>query len=116
MTPVIDFDAMQTQLGGDEELIGEVIAIFLEDYPARLQAIDAAIQRANAADIRAAAHALKGGASNLCAASVVKQAGALESAAASGDVVSSSDRFNALSAEVERLAQLLREFQTRRPH
>ena len=52
------------RLGGDEELLKEVAAIFLDEYPTLLTEIGAAIQAQNADKMERAAHSLKGSVSN----------------------------------------------------
>ena len=65
----------------DEELTmtREVIALFLADTPARLDAIGAAIEAADAQALSKAAHALKGAAGNVGAVALHRAAGTLES-------------------------------------
>ena len=69
---------MCERLGGDEQLVLEVIALFLEDCPAHLSSIAVAVERRDAAALRASAHALKGAASNLAAPGLVQAAATLE--------------------------------------
>jgi signal transduction histidine kinase/CheY-like chemotaxis protein/HPt (histidine-containing phosphotransfer) domain-containing protein len=63
----IDRAAVLERLGGDLSLLSEVSRLFLEDCPARLAAIKAAVDARDAAAIRTSAHALKGAAGNLSA-------------------------------------------------
>ena len=62
-----DEDALRHRLSGDDELMTDVIRVFLEDLPVRLAAIKDAVTGRNADALRAAAHALKGAAGNLSA-------------------------------------------------
>ena len=55
-----DEDALRHRLSGDDELMTDVIRVFLEDLPVRLAAIKDAVTSRNADALRAAAHALKG--------------------------------------------------------
>ena len=52
------------RLGGDEELLKEVAALFLDEYPTLMAEIEAAIQSKNADQLERAAHSLKGSVSN----------------------------------------------------
>ena len=74
----LDRARMLEYLGGDEELMLEVVRLFLEDCPRRLAAIASAIEDRAADRLRAAAHALKGSAGNLGAAGLVGAAATLE--------------------------------------
>jgi HPt (histidine-containing phosphotransfer) domain-containing protein len=50
---------------GDEEFMGELIDIYLEDMPRQLQALRAAVQNHDAAAAAATAHRLKGASGNM---------------------------------------------------
>ncbi len=63
---------------GDEDLVQELVRVFLEDLPESLEKIERAIQKANAQDLRIHAHALKGAALNLGAQDLVENARELE--------------------------------------
>jgi HPt (histidine-containing phosphotransfer) domain-containing protein len=63
---------------GDDELVADVISIFLEDYPVRLAEIKAAVDARDGQAIRTAAHALKGAAGSLSATPVAECAHTLE--------------------------------------
>jgi two-component system, sensor histidine kinase and response regulator len=77
---VVQFDREQmlNWLGGDQELFNEVVALFLQDCPERLRAIEAAVAARDATEIRSAAHALKGSAGNMSAPALFEAARALE--------------------------------------
>jgi HPt (histidine-containing phosphotransfer) domain-containing protein len=73
-----DADALRRRLCDDQSLMDDVIAVFLEDLPIRLAAIQDAVTRRNASDLRAAAHALKGAAANFSALALCQAADELE--------------------------------------
>jgi CheY-like chemotaxis protein len=58
---------MMSRLGGDEALGREVIQLFLDDSPGRMNAIKAAIAQGDARALESAAHALKGAVTSLAA-------------------------------------------------
>jgi HPt (histidine-containing phosphotransfer) domain-containing protein len=67
------------ELVGDEPTIaGEVVEMFLGDYPDRLADILAAVREHDPVRLRLAAHALKGAAANLTATTVVTLTTTLE--------------------------------------
>ena len=110
----MNVDDMRRRLGGDEELISDVIDIFLEDYPTRRAAIESAVSGRDLEVLHREAHSLKGSASHLAASSVVEAAGALEAIAVAGDVAAIDSQYARLLREMEQLATDLREFQTQR--
>ncbi len=111
----LDFDEMRQRLGNDEELVSDIIRLFLADYPHRLEAIESAVEARDANRIRSEAHTLKGGASNLSAFGVVEAACALEMLGSPADPIAVDAHFARLVTEVEHLAAALRELQARGP-
>ena len=66
------------QDGGDDDLLGELIDLFLQDAPARLGAMRDAIAREDWAELTASAHSLKGSCGSLGALSMADLCGRLE--------------------------------------
>ena len=56
----IDFKALLNRVGGDRDLLREMMEIFLEEMPLRFAEIDAAIRAADQKALEQAAHSLKG--------------------------------------------------------
>ena len=109
--PVLDVGRMREQLGDDDELVADVIRLYLDDYPVRIDAIWAAIEARDAPRLRSEAHTLKGSASALSALRVADAARALEALGESGDLDPARERFAALVAEADQLASVLRSVQ-----
>ena len=112
--PTLDVAGMRDRLGDDDELIADVIGLFLEDYPARLDAIQSAMIAHDEATIRREAHVLKGSAGTLSAAATAEAANQLEMAGSAGDHSAIGARFAQLVAETERLGAALRRLQEER--
>jgi CheY-like chemotaxis protein/HPt (histidine-containing phosphotransfer) domain-containing protein len=103
-------EEMRRRLGSDE-LIAEVTQLFLDDCPARLAEIKAAVAARDRDAIRVASHSLKGAAWSLSAAPVAEHAGALEAMAAvdaAFDPIAVDDVYQRLEAESARLVAVLR--------
>jgi PAS domain S-box-containing protein len=109
--PHVDDSALRERLGGDAALVNEVIASFLEDCPARLAAIKAAIATGDCDGVRQAAHALKGAAGNLSAPSLFAMAQTLESLAADRRVEVLQAASRQLSVEAMHVMDALRRFE-----
>jgi two-component system, sensor histidine kinase and response regulator len=109
-TAPLAFDEMRRRLADDDELVGEVIEMFLVDYPLRLTQIKAAVAARDPEAVRTAAHALGGAAGNLAAAPVVACARVLETLAEAGtlDPAMADAAWVRLEAEGERLITALR--------
>jgi two-component system sensor histidine kinase/response regulator len=106
----LSLEEMRRRLGGDE-LVAEVVEMFLTDCPERMAHIKAAVAARDRDAIRSAAHALKGAAGNLAATPVTECAGALESMAADGafDPIRADATFARLEVESARLVSALRD-------
>jgi histidine phosphotransfer protein HptB len=90
LTPVMEPESTLRRLGDDIELMEQIIHIFLEDAPELVHAARQAMSRGDAAELRRAAHSLKGLLATLSAPAGVNAAFRLEQAAASGDLTTAS--------------------------
>jgi signal transduction histidine kinase/AmiR/NasT family two-component response regulator len=105
---VFDRGLVLDRLDGDEQLLDDLIGLFLDDAPALVERMGAAIAEGDLTGLRAAAHRLKGAASNLAALEVADRARALERLSEAGtpdDAVSLHAR---LQDAILRLEALLR--------
>jgi HPt (histidine-containing phosphotransfer) domain-containing protein len=105
---VIDRRHALERLGGDEELLAEVIRLFLEDCPQQLAAIKSAVDARDGEHIRSAAHALKGAAGNLSATDLFKAAEVMERLGAEGRVDAAQAAWRTLSAQAAHAMDVLR--------
>jgi signal transduction histidine kinase/DNA-binding response OmpR family regulator len=108
----IDRDRLMRRLGGDLRLFADVTRLFLEDCPVRLAAIGAAVDRGDAEQIRATAHALKGAAGNISATKLFDATAALERIGAESRLTAARAAWRRLEAEAATAMQVLREFET----
>jgi PAS domain S-box-containing protein len=74
----IDESALLSSLGGDRELLTELLQLFRTDYPRTLERLRAALAAGDSQEVRFAAHALKGSVANFYAQSAVAAALRLE--------------------------------------
>ena len=98
-----DRSAVLEILDGDEELLRELVQVFLADYPDHLAQIHQALGAADAALLERAAHTLKGAASNFAADPVTAKALELENMGKEDNLANAAAALHALEA---RLAQL----------
>jgi HPt (histidine-containing phosphotransfer) domain-containing protein len=114
---VFDRAQLCDQLGGDEDLVREVIELFVEDCPAQLAAIRTAIEAGDNRQLYVVAHTLKGAAGTLAAHGVADAAQVLETLGREGRAQAAIDPCRTLEAETSRLLALLRDAgQTPRHH
>jgi HPt (histidine-containing phosphotransfer) domain-containing protein len=84
--PLLDVADLKRRMGGDIELAGEVLAMFREEHGKVLAQVAAAVAAADATELRAAAHGLKGMAANVSAQAVRELCLAMEKLAAAGEL------------------------------
>jgi PAS domain S-box-containing protein len=103
----VDRDALLDRLGGDSQLLSELIEIYLNQNPSLLAAAQRALQEKNARELARVAHTIKGSAGNFLAHATVQTAERLEAFAEEGDFSRAREAMSALGREMERLDQTL---------
>jgi PAS domain S-box-containing protein len=107
----VDRIAFLERLGGDEELMIDVIRLFLADCPQRLADIKSAVDQRDAERLRTSAHALKGAAANLSAGGLFQAAGVLERIGTEARLDAAPAAWRALSTEASLAMDALRRFE-----
>jgi PAS domain S-box-containing protein len=103
----VDRDTLLDRLGGDSQLLNELIQIYLSQSPSLLAAARRALQEKNARELAQAAHTIKGSAGNFLARATVETADRLEAFAKARDFSRARETMSALGREMERLDQAL---------
>lgn len=99
----VDLAVAMRWLGGDRRLLSELVGIFVDDGPKRLQAIRAALTAADVQQIEHVAHNLKGSAAILGATRLQTAALALEDAAHDGHTEDGPDLVAQIAREMDRV-------------
>ncbi|PYM94321.1 MAG: hypothetical protein DME04_08605 [Candidatus Rokuibacteriota bacterium] len=102
-----DFTAALKYVGGDQELLDELLGIFNEDAPVRIEAIRHAIASGDTTVLTREAHTLKGALKVIGATTAAGLALALEEASRAGDADNSEKLAKELEREMDRLLQSL---------
>jgi signal transduction histidine kinase/CheY-like chemotaxis protein len=107
--PVIAFDkaVLLHRLGGDEELLHEMVQLFLEALPAQLQELRAALVGLDATKLATTAHSLKGAVGNFGATPAWELAQQLEMAGQKGDLAKAEEIYPALEKALQRFQEAL---------
>ena len=92
-----------SRVGGDAELLKEIAALFIEDYPNVLAELRAAAARADAHGVERAAHGLKGSVANFGAQAAVDAAFQLEQMGRAGDLSRVREAIDALARALDAL-------------
>jgi HPt (histidine-containing phosphotransfer) domain-containing protein len=99
----VDSFAILDRLGGDAQLLNELIEIHLNQSPSLLAAARGALQEKDGQELARVAHTIKGSAGNFLARATVAMAERLEAFADQGDFSRAQQTMSALQKEMERL-------------
>ena len=109
---VLDLDVIESlkELGGedDPDLFAELVELFLEDTPSRLEALDAAVDTSNSEAVEQAAHALKSSSANLGAIQLSQLFKEIEAAGRQQDLERAASLVRETSTAYEQVCEALR--------
>jgi HPt (histidine-containing phosphotransfer) domain-containing protein len=105
--PVFDRNATLARMEGNTELLQEIVALFFDEIPRLLAAIQESITHRDAKGLERAAHTLKGAVSNFGAQGAYKVALRLEVMGRGGDLAQSEEAYVELEKEVIHLGDAL---------
>ena len=112
-TNSVNVSALLSGFGGRVDLVTEVIDVFLADTPAMIARLRRAASESDAAEIAAAAHAIKGSAGLFSQGEAYEHARALEARARSGDATNALAACDEIDASLSRLTSELRSLRQR---
>jgi len=104
-----DREEMLERLGGDTELLDDVLQVFLEECPRMLAEVRGAVDQADPNLVRRAAHSMKGALLNISAAPAADEARQLEELGNEERLAEGAPVLARLQQEIERLQQALAE-------
>ena len=107
---VVDWDAAMERVGGSDEVLTDMVRLFLEECPKLMDAVRRAMADSNARELQRAAHTLKGAADVFSAKRVVDAAWQLETIGRDGDLADAGRAWSVLQREVDRLIPAMRCF------
>ncbi|MEZ4435811.1 MAG: Hpt domain-containing protein [bacterium] len=106
--PVIDDQILEECYLGDDELIADVVQVFIEQKDDQVGGVTAAVKARDPGGISRAAHKLKGGLLTIGAAAASNAALELEKLGKNGDLGGADKALAALVREIDRLIVELR--------
>jgi HPt (histidine-containing phosphotransfer) domain-containing protein len=104
-----DHEEMLERLGGDTELLDDVLVVFLEECPKMLEQVRGAVDEGDPMSVRRAAHSMKGALLNISAGPAAAEATQLELLGSEERLAESAAVLKRLQQELERLQQVLAE-------
>jgi two-component system, sensor histidine kinase and response regulator len=109
----LDESLALSRVGGDADLLKEVVELFLDDYPSTFEKIKGAVASQDAKALEHHAHSLKGSVSTFGANRAFEAAFTLEKQGRSGDLTGAGDSLVQLEKALEALRPELVSIQTR---
>jgi two-component system, sensor histidine kinase and response regulator len=106
---IINRSELLERVGGDLELLAEVVQLFLNDCPKQLAALSEAVSQQDAVKIQRLAHAIKGQVSNLASEAATAAALRLELMGKDGNITGAGQQFSLLEGTIEQLKAALTE-------
>ncbi len=106
----LDKSQILDRVGGDKDLLKEVVALFLDDCPKLIEQMREAIQKSNPGGLQKAAHTLKGSVSNFGATFAVQAALDLETMGKTGNLGGAAGALVLLEKEIDRVREELISF------
>ena len=103
----VDIEKALEQMGGDEDLLQEVLAMFVDAAPELLESLQQARTESDPKQLKSAAHRLKGVAANICAQSTEQVAAQLEQIGLSGTVADTEPLLGELELHLDRIQEFV---------
>jgi HPt (histidine-containing phosphotransfer) domain-containing protein len=108
MMEIFDRQALLQRVDGDQELLEELVHIFLDHTPRQLHGLRQALEAGDASALQEQAHSIKGAAASLSAEAVRQAAGNLESAGKNQNLEEAPAFLEALTQEFARFQEVLK--------
>jgi len=107
-TPIAYQSALE-RVGGDESFLGELLALYFEDFPQKIEKLQVAIENKKFELIRKLGHSLKGSSATLSLTFLQEASSQMEMAGGDKDIVKANKSFAFLKQEFKRLEDYLSE-------
>jgi HPt (histidine-containing phosphotransfer) domain-containing protein len=107
ITRVLDLPRTLEKMGGDPELLREIMDFFVELVPQQIEDLAAAVQAGDVATVGLQAHGMKGGAGNVGAVRVAATARQLEMLAKEGTLTGAAELVQQLREDFREMTEVL---------
>jgi HPt (histidine-containing phosphotransfer) domain-containing protein len=110
MSKIFDPGEILEQIGGDKELLVDIIHIFIKTYPEDLKSLQEAIEEGDPENVRKNAHRMKGSVSNFGKYKAFETAKSIEERAKEGDLSKVKNMYEDLVIHLNLLEQEVKKF------
>ena len=108
LSSIFDLEDALEKVGGDKEILEEILVVFSETYPDQLSELKNAIDSGDAPIVERAAHTLKGSVGAFSAKKALETAFQLETMGRDGKLEEAATVYSKLEQEVEELDAALK--------
>lgn len=105
---IFDLDDALEKVGGDREILEEILVVFSESYPDQLSELKKAIDNGDAQIVERGAHTIKGSVGTFSAKKALETAFRLETMGRNGNLEDAAAIYSKLEQEVQELEAALR--------
>ncbi len=105
---IFDLDDALEKVGGDKEILEEILVVFSESYPDQLSELKKAIENGDAPIVERAAHTIKGSVGTFSSKKAFETAFRLETMGRDGNLEDAVAVYSKLEQEVEELEAALK--------
>lgn len=106
----VDIESALDAVGGHDEILVDMIKIFIDDYPARVESLKKSIDKADGNEIRSCAHGIRGNLMQVMAYRASELAEQIEMMGMVSKISEAGELMNDFEDETERVVEALREF------
>jgi HPt (histidine-containing phosphotransfer) domain-containing protein len=107
--PVFDRELMLERMGGDSQLLDDVLIVFIDEIPGMMSEVRSAVSGEDAQALERSAHSMKGALLNISANSPAELASRLEQLGSAGSLDGVTGLLARLESEIDRLILILRD-------
>lgn len=107
---MVDFAGVLKRIGGDRELLGEILYLFLDMAPGMMQELEAAVSGHDLERVLILAHDIRGAAANVGAGELVRQTSLMEMSARQGLFDHVREHYGLLVSEMQRVCTAIKTF------
>ena len=104
---ILDRSELLERVGGDRELLVEIVELFSRDCPKQMAELSEAVACGDAAKVKRVAHAVKGQVGNLASATATAAALRLEMMGSEGNLAGAREELASLERAIEQLKMAL---------
>jgi two-component system, sensor histidine kinase and response regulator len=112
---VFDAEALMERLGIDENLVREIMGVYLDDTPIQLSRLRECFEKGDLLSIQRCAHSMKGASANFCVGTINKTAREIEIAAKQSNLEMIESLIDTIECQFRELKDVLKEIKLSRP-